>query len=275
MATIRQTERASVVTGLLPAAASHGVAPILEGPYVPGRIAGRTTSAMWLNIGGYIVVVTDSGNARLPNGVSTSAFSDIPTPRSDHCVAGESRILLDGAALDVVRWWNPRPSLQSTTHAAIAARCREARSDLDCDLGVVPLRFDGKKALRRSARDLLGRGQGLTPEGDDVLVGVFAALSLIGPALDDTRAKKMLGALAPIIRIEAPFRTTALSASLLRHATAGEIAAPVATFIGALTGRGEMGTAVAGIRSMGATSGTATACGILLTTEALAKGAAV
>lgn len=275
MTTTRQTMSAAIAATPLPAAASHGIAHILQGQSVPGTIAGQTSSAMWLNIGGDILVVTAAGTAHLPNGVSTPGFSNIPSDASGGCVAGEGRLRLGGTVLDIVRWWNPHPSLQPTTHAALAEGCRQARSTLEWNTEKIQLDFDGAKSFRRSASNLLGRGQGLTPEGDDVLVGVLAALSLIGPAIADPRAKRMLDALAPIIRVEAPFRTTALSASLLRHAAAGEVAAPVATFLGALTGRGDMAAAAAEIQSMGASSGTATAWGILLTAEALVEGAAV
>lgn len=270
-----QAERAAVETTSLPAAASHGIAHILEGQSVPGTIAGKTSTAMWVNIGGDIVILTPVGSAHLPNGVSTPGFSSLHSAAGDYCVAGESRLRLGETVLDVVRWWNPRPAMQPTTHAILAERCRQARSTLECDTQTIQLDFDGTRALRRSAGNLLGRGQGLTPEGDDILIGVLAALRLIGPAIGDRRAKGMLGALAPLMRVEAPFRTTALSASLLRHATTGEVAAPVATFLSAFTGRGDMATAVTEVRSMGASSGTATACGILLTAEALAEGAAV
>src|SRR5262249_13546495 len=60
--------------------------------------------------------------------------------------------------------------------------------------------------------DLLGRGPGLTPAGDDVLAGLLAGRAAYGP---DDRA------LADDICALAPSRTTALSAALLRHAARG------------------------------------------------------
>jgi hypothetical protein len=76
-------------------------------------------------------------------------------------------------------------------------------------------------------------------------------------------------AVAPIVLTEAPFRTTALSAALLRHAVAGEVADPVAAFLQALTGRGDVEEAVGGLQTMGNTSGVATACGVLLAADYL------
>jgi hypothetical protein len=119
---------------------------------------------------------------------------------------------------------------------------------------------------------LLGKGEGLTPEGDDVLVGTLAGLRLLGPVMGESGVGGMLAALAPIVLTEAPFRTTALSAALLRHAVAGEVADPVAAFLQALTGRGDLQEAVDGLHTMGNTSGIATACGVLLAADYLVGG---
>jgi hypothetical protein len=126
--------------------------------------------------------------------------------------------------------------------------------------------------VRHAMCALLGKGEGLTPEGDDVLAGMLAGLRLLGPAVGTPGAGGMLAAVAPIVLTEAPFRTTALSAALLRHSVAGEVADPVAAFLQALTGRGNLAEAVDSLHTMGSTSGVATACGIMLAAEYLAEG---
>jgi hypothetical protein len=118
---------------------------------------------------------------------------------------------------------------------------------------------------------LLGKGEGLTPEGDDILVGMLAGLRLLGPVVGKPGAGGMLAAIAPIVLTEAPFRTTALSAALLRHAVAGEVADPVAAFLHALTGRGDLLESVAVLRTMGHSSGLAAGCGVLAAAEFLPK----
>jgi hypothetical protein len=65
-----------------------------------------------------------------------------------------------------------------------------------------------------------------------------------------------------------------LSAALLRHAVAGEVADPVAAFLQAITGRGDLAEAVDDLRTMGHTSGIATACGVLLAADFLVEGSA-
>ncbi len=62
----------------------------------------------------------------------------------------------------------------------------------------------------------------------------------------------------------APARTTALSAALLRHAVAGEVAGPLADLLRALTGEGSLDRAVEALQRMGASSGEANARGVLL-----------
>jgi Protein of unknown function (DUF2877) len=75
-----------------------------------------------------------------------------------------------------------------------------------------------------AARELLGRGPGLTPEGDDLLAAVAGTLAVLGPAtgLDGHSLAALLAALAPI-----PGRTSALSATLLHLATDRRLAEPV------------------------------------------------
>src|SRR4029453_14125285 len=69
-----------------------------------------------------------------------------------------------------------------------------------------------------AGRELLGRGPGLPPEGDDLLAAVAGTLAVLGPAtgLDGPGRDALVGALAP-----RPGRTTALSATLLELAARG------------------------------------------------------
>ena len=72
----------------------------------------------------------------------------------------------------------------------------------------------GERAVVQTvAARLAGRGQGLTPTGDDVLVGVLYALWVWQPVGD--------GWMRLIVESAAP-RTTSLSAAFLRAAAAGE-----------------------------------------------------
>jgi hypothetical protein len=104
--------------------------------------------------------------------------------------------------------------------------------------------------------DLIGLGVGLTPSGDDYLVGVLAGLDATGhPARPD---------LAAAIAAQAPDRTTAVGAATLRHAAAGAFSERLHAVLIALAGGRLDGVAAAIGRATayGATSGSDTLVGV-------------
>jgi hypothetical protein len=106
---------------------------------------------------------------------------------------------------------------------------------------------------------LVGRGDGLTPLGDDVLCGWLAAHRAAGvptPAVDDA------------VRRALP-RTTALSATLLECALAGEVADLAAAYLRAL-GTARAPAARAALTRLGHSSGGGLAHGIDLAIAAVA-----
>jgi hypothetical protein len=229
-----------------------------------------------LQAGGHVLVLTGHDAVRLPNGVIVAEPTEAVRSQSgDRCMVGDGRLELGGVQASIVRWWDPRPLLEPVSPKTVAVRCEEARPKLDdVDDGGLrrSLQSQDSSAVRHTMCAMLGKGEGLTPEGDDVLAGMLAGLQLLGPATGRPDAGGMLTALAPIVLTEAPFRTTALSAALLRHAVAGEVAEPVAALLQALTGRGGVGEAVEGLHSMGSTSGLATGYGVLLAAYFLVEG---
>jgi hypothetical protein len=98
---------------------------------------------------------------------------------------------------------------------------------------------------------LVGRGQGLTPLGDDVLCGWLAAHRAAGVPTDDVD---------DVVRRLLP-RTTTLSAALLECALAGEVAGPVADLLRCL-GTPREDAARASLEAFGASSGLGLAHGI-------------
>ena len=260
----------------LPAAASRGVRHLLEGPRQPGVLLGASSHAAWLQAGGHVLVLAGRDAVRLPNGVTVAEPVDaVRSSSGDLCMVGDGRLEVGNMKATVVRWWDPRPSLETVSPKVVAARCAEARPRFvsidEGGLGKALISND-PAAVRHAMCGLLGKGEGLTPEGDDVLVGLLAGLRLVGPAVGNPGAGGMQAEVAPIVLTEAPLRTTALSAALLRHAVAGEVADPVAALLQALTGRGDQEEAVSGLLTMGNTSGVATARGVLLAAEYLVGG---
>lgn len=99
-----------------------------------------------------------------------------------------------------------------------------------------------------AARNLAGRGVGLTPSGDDFLVGAMYGTWIIhSPEVADNLAREITETAAPL--------TTSLSAAWLRSAGRGEAGILWHGFFKALiTGRG-LDMRIAGLLSVGETSG--------------------
>jgi hypothetical protein len=126
----------------------------------------------------------------------------------------------------------------------------------------------------RAAHELLGRGPGLTPEGDDLLAAVAGTLAVLGPAAgwDRSVLTRFLAALAA----PAPERTTALSATLLELATRRQLIEPAARLLDLdPDDEGAWPPALARLERLGHGSGRAYAAGIAATTRLLAAGSPV
>jgi hypothetical protein len=106
---------------------------------------------------------------------------------------------------------------------------------------------------------LLGRGPGLTPEGDDTLAGTAAAARALGPAagLAPAAVAELAAVLVPA---DARARTGALSATLLELAAAGALPEPAHRLV---SGAGRE-AALADLRRLGASTGAAIAAGIAM-----------
>jgi hypothetical protein len=118
-------------------------------------------------------------------------------------------------------------------------------------------------ALAQAARSLMGLGEGLTPAGDDWLVGMLAVLHRLaqGWVLE-------AGHLASVLVGEAPARTTTVGAAFLAHALAREFSEPLRDLVTA----GSLPCACAAgarLAVMGATSGADTLAGMRATLDAL------
>jgi Protein of unknown function (DUF2877) len=121
------------------------------------------------------------------------------------------------------------------------------------------------------ARALLGRGPGLTPEGDDLLAAVAGTLAVLGPAtgLVGSARDALLAALAPV-----PGRTTALSATLLALAAERRLAEPAGRLLDLTpTGGTAWPAALSRLVRLGHGSGRAYAAGIAATAALLAEAA--
>ena len=137
--------------------------------------------------------------------------------------------------------------------AVVEALASGDRSDLD-------------DAVRRTT----GRGPGLTPAGDDVLVGVLAVLTAPGVAADcEPVAARLRAALAPALPT-----TTEISRALLGQASDGHVSRPVwelARTVLSGSAAAASAQARADVLSTGATSGGDTCVGLVAACRLLSR----
>ena len=112
------------------------------------------------------------------------------------------------------------------------------------------------------AVELMGLGPGLTPSGDDYLVGLLAGLESTG--------HRAHPALATAVAYAAPTRTTAIGASVLRHAARGAFAERLHDVLAAIA-RGDdddIDRAIGRAMAYGASSGADTLVGLFVALDA-------
>jgi Protein of unknown function (DUF2877) len=221
--------------------------PVLE--RVGGRsvtVAGGGRHAAYAEDDGFVVALTAPGVPLMPNGVGLTG----PPP-----AAGTE------VTIAAHETWDPTLSLGDDA----ARRGDEILAALRRDDLVEPelLRAVAKRdrsLAATAARRLIGRGPGLTPEGDDVLAAT-AAVVAAGPWSPATKA----GWLDAVVPSDLRKRTTALSATLLELAAAGRVIEPVHGLFG-----DEWGDALARLTRLGHSTGRAYAAAAAATARLLA-----
>lgn len=255
----------------LAAAASVALRPMLEGPSRRAELMGVSRHAAWVDVDGDVVVVSDAEAVRLPNALELSLFRlDSWIRETDLVEIGTGMMKI--ADLDIVprRWFDPRPVLRSTPvdqlHAALAILKEVAQPRSHPELQQA-LQFADANGLVRTAAELLGGGEGLTPEGDDVVAGALAAYVLLGTAT----GKSIQWLTTAGLEEWAQRRTTGFSYSLIVHALRGEVAQPFAGVLRGLVGDEHLPAAVAQLQAVGHTSGQALIEGILAAGSAISE----
>jgi hypothetical protein len=128
----------------------------------------------------------------------------------------------------------------------------------------VALRADDADAARAQALALVGLGPGLTPSGDDFLVGFFAALHVADAPGARWRT------LGEDVVARAAARTNAISFAALRAAAEGRVRSTISTLLSAtLSGSpASTGAALDAVLAIGSTSGADLAGGVIAGLEA-------
>lgn len=254
------------------AACSRSAATAVFGGEVTGSVLGVSHAALYVQVTpsssltSRVIAVLPADAARLPCGLliaQPAARLALPSiaPQGDvtvglgalrwHCSAGD-------VTVSAVRVWLPPkiPRLQPR---------RERLAQLVASLpgAKLPLAFSAATRLALGSADpvgeLLGRGPGLTPSGDDLLTGFVMAAQAFGLDINNVSAK---------IAARAAGTTTALSAQLLESALAGEAVPEVVELIRWLAGSSCSAEPIEALTAVGHTSGVAMACGVALAAEA-------
>lgn len=251
---------------MIPVAAPSRVRERLQAaPDGPVPILHRSPQAMYVEVGGWCVGVLASGAARVPCGLRATGVADL-----DALVSGEpaayvlNRTLHVGSSAlsvgRVVGTYVPRirrevvlmkatpVTVQATPPATVA--------------GFASSHLSSGRIDAATADDLLGRGEGLTPLGDDVLAGWLAfhrAVRVPTREVDE------------VVRT-ARARTTLLSATLLDCALHGEALPEFSAWLRAL-GTDEEPATVRALHAVGATSGAGLHLGGTLALDSLREAA--
>ncbi|HEX6698807.1 MAG TPA: DUF2877 domain-containing protein [Solirubrobacteraceae bacterium] len=192
---------------------------------------------------GFVALVSRLGTPWLPNAIVLGPGPPVvwdpflapldPGPALATRGAAVLRALGVAETADGLAGDREAPSALSPARAVVAALLAALRS--------------GDPAARlRAAHDLVGRGPGLTPEGDDLLAGAAAVAAAAGDPL----------VLPPRLRE----LTTPLSATLLELAAAGAAPRPVHALLD--LDDAEWRTALRALERLGASSGRAIALGV-------------
>ncbi|MDQ6636546.1 MAG: DUF2877 domain-containing protein [Candidatus Dormibacteraeota bacterium] len=212
-----------------------------------GRMLGAGRTSAYFFVDGFVVALTTAGVPLLPNAIRLAArdadLSGVPHGSRVRFEPGQIRA--EGLS---VYWdaeqppsWEPLLSGSSPEDRLKVLNRAQALGEL---AGAIDLELlagnaavaalwravaaeDGT-ALVRGAAKLIGRGLGLTPEGDDLLVGTVATTLAWAPALGRSLPRLWLSQLLPD---DLRQRTTAISATLLELALDGCLPEPLATVL--------------------------------------------
>jgi hypothetical protein len=307
----------------------------------PGEVLGAVATAAWVDLGGFVVVLTTREVPLLPNGVALTAGAGALAR-----VVGGSAVRVAPGRVELgglrVAWdpadppaWDPAvpppptgpatPASPAPHRAAVGRRGAallaaigvgphpdpaalvEGLAGVGLATAADPDGAAGLEVLLRAVRErdpapaaeaavrLLGRGPGLTPEGDDLLAAVAGTLAVLGPAagIDQPSQTALLAALAPTASGKSsqpsrtptaparpgpaprprfplapapPGRTTALAATLLQLACRGLLAEPAGRLLDlGPAGEAAWPAALRRLERLGHGSGRAYAAGIAAT----------
>lgn len=251
--------------------APAGLAPLIDGPVRGGRVLVSSPRLVQIEVaattGPPLVVLTDATGLELPNTIV--CVSDA-APVAAAAAAGAVRIgggtlrVGDRLRLRVARWRAHGVVLPPIDRTELLARLEAAPAPppLDPSVGRPFMELFDAAPGGGDPTPLIGLGPGSTPEGDDLLAGLLAGCVVLGAAARSRSVLTWAERLAADTMAAVVGATTALSASLLRHAADGEVVDEAAAVLRALAGRGDLARAERALAALGHTSGRALVVGL-------------
>jgi len=264
-------------------AAAMGLRELLDSARRPARVLAVFPAAVYLEMRTAaeprVLAVVCSDAVRLPNAVVVPVGGRDRPFRSiregQEAWVGDGQIEAGALRVRIRRWWDPVPALGGVTPARLARGIGELEAAVaEGRLGLAGHPDPGLLAERCATGDLadaveiaeriVGLGPGLTPSGDDVLAGLLVALRALGGAVPHGRTAIWLADwLGAAVTADAGTRTTALAATLLHCAAAGQASAEVTAVLRGVGGADPLGPAVRRLLAVGHTSGADLAFGLL------------
>jgi len=239
-------------------AASRFVHDELGGQAGPARVLGAFPTACYLQLAsGAVIALVTADAVRLPIGVQLPfASHDLPLDELDleSIVVQPNRIELGSLTVNVqpIRRvelsYLGRPVATALGHAQVRLSRHPAYTEVRA-LAPLPV------------SQLIGRGPGLTPAGDDLLCGVLAGARMFGCSV--SRLSREIEQQLQ----DRPLATTSLSRALLLRATAGEGLPELSAFGSAMIDSAGLPHAVTQLATIGHSTGVALAVGTLVAAE--------
>lgn len=230
----------------LPVSAPARVRDLLAaGPDGPVEVVHRGPLAVYLDLGGECVGLLAAGAALVPCGLRSrlrqiSPGGPVAAYRGAGVLHVGGRPLLVGRTVDVHVPRLDRERIPANASDSTTGMATPPAAVVEFVASAAPHGLDAAAVHR-----LVGRGDGLTPLGDDVVCGWLAAHRALGvatPEVDDA------------VRAAAS-RTTLLSRTLLGCAVAGEVLPELGAWLHALTTPARLPGAAAALLAVGASSG--------------------
>ncbi|MGH3097392.1 MAG: DUF2877 domain-containing protein [Streptosporangiales bacterium] len=231
------------------------------GPPLRGEVVGAGPYAVYVRLPRFpgwqvppVLGLLRGDAARLPVGCVLPAGQPVPRlSPGDPVTVGSGVVRCGPQEWRVSRWWDPAEVRRGAVRPDAASIAALA------ELHVPAIAVTGAGVA--SVSGMLGYGPGLTPGGDDAVVGLLLGMRAVLP----TERQGEVDRMAADLTRAAVTRTTALSAALLDLAGRGIAARPVVDAVHALAAPPgtEVREAYAALVALGHTSGSDLAAGLL------------